>query len=151
MVGILVFIAATVLIKPLNESITDVRNETKLNCSNPDISTVDNVTCNVLDMGFFYFISVCIAVGLAIMTGKRTITGVFTAIFVFVFVVLLITPLKDFIILARDSAHLNCAVTTITVGARMLCIVVDLWLFLFVVIAISTAITYIFLKKVTPK
>ena len=147
MISIMIFIAAVNLIKPLNESVTDVMNATNLNCSNPSATKFEIATCNIVDMGFFYFVSVCIAVGLAAITGKKTITGVLTAIFVFIVVILLINPLKDVIILARDASHLNCASTAITVGARMLCIFVDLWLFYFVVVAISAAVTYIFLKK----
>ncbi len=147
MLSIMVFIVAVVIIQPLNETTTTVMNATYLNCTSETITVYEKTTCNILDMGFFYFISVCIAVGLALITGKRTITGIFTSIFVFVVVILLITPLKEWIILARDSAHLNCAAASITIGSRLLCIFVDLWLFYFVIVVISTAIAYIFLTK----
>jgi len=91
-----------------------------------------------------------VAASLAYVTGKKNITGVITAIMVFIVVVILIEPLKDFIILARDSSHLNCG-GAISVGAHMACIVIDLWLFYFIAVCIAAGIGYIVTTKVIPK
>jgi len=155
MVAVIIFIMAMILIEPVKESIDIARNDTALNCSSTvaydGIAQVTTkATCAVLDVGMFYFISICIAVGLAFVSGKKSITGVLTSIFVFIVVVILIEPVKEFIILARDSSHLGCGSAGITVGTNMTCIFVDLWLFYFVVISIASAITYIFLTRVMP-
>lgn len=150
MVGIIVFIAAITFIQPLNEQIATSTNSTNLTCSNTDLAVEHKATCIIMEMGLFYFISVCIAVGLAVISGKKTMTGILITIFVFVVIIVLITPLKDLVVLARDSDHLNCAASTITVPARMTCIFVDLWLFYFVVICIAAALTYTTITKVIP-
>lgn len=150
MLAIIVFIFAIILIPGYKESFDNTRNASNLNCTNPNLSAVNNATCIVLDVGMFWVVSVLIGLSLALLSGKSNLKGVLTTIFVFVFVVVIITPLKDFIVIARDAAHLNCA-GTISVGARMLCIFTDLWLFYFVVLAIAAAITMIFEKKVAPR
>ncbi len=147
---ILIFIVALNFSQPTKEVIADARNSTELNCTgNPSIGVVDNATCIVLDAFIFYFISIVIALGLAFVSGKTTIEGVLTTIFTFILTITLITPLKSFIVLFRDATHLNCAATTST-GLKMACIFVDLWLFYFVIIVISTAVTLIFTTKVFP-
>ena len=150
MVGIMAFIVAAVLIQPVNDEVKITMNQSGLDCTNSSITPVHKTTCTVVDFGLFYFISTVIAVGLAFVAGKRNITGILTSIFVFIVTVSLITPLKDFIILARDATHLNCGGAGISVGANLTCIFVDLWLFYFVAIAIASAITFIFIKKVSP-
>ncbi len=145
MVGIMAFIVGAIVIPPINDEITITMNASNLDCTNSSISAVHKTTCTVVDLGFFYFISSVIAVGLAFVAGKRSITGVLTSIFVFIITVALITPLKDLIILARDATHLNCG-GSIAVGANLTCIFVDLWLFYFVAIAIASAVTLIFIK-----
>ena len=149
MVGIIVFIMASQFITPIKNEVTTTMNSSSLNCSSSDISTVDRATCTIIDMGFFYFLSVCIAVGIALVAGRRTITGVLTSIFVFVLVVALITPLKELIINARTS--LSCGTAGLAVGNSMLCIFVDLWLFYFVVTAISAGITWATVTRVLPQ
>ena len=151
MVAVMVLIIAIVFIPPLQDEVVIATNATNLDCNNPAISGVHKATCAVLDVGFFYFISIVIAVGLAFLVGNRKITGVLTSIMVFVVVIVLIEPLKDFIVIGRDATHLNCASTAITVGARMTCIFVDLWLFYFVAVALATAVTFAIAKKVLPK
>ncbi len=149
MLAIVLFIFAIILLPAYKESFDNTRNETNLNCTNTEITPVDNATCIVLDVGLFWVVSVFIGLSLALLSGKRNLSGILTTIFVFVLVVVLITPLKDLIIIARDVGHLNCA-GTISVGARMLCIFTDLWLFYFVVLAIAAAVTMIFEKKIRP-
>jgi len=152
MMAIVIFIAAVVISQPLNDQIITVRNASNLNCTdNPAITVSERATCSIVNIGLFYFIATCIAVSIALVAGKRTVTGVMTAIFVFMVVIILITPLKNLIILIRDADHLNCVNTSIAVGARMTCIVADLWLFYFIATCIAAAITIIFVKKVLPR
>ena len=148
MVGVIIFIVAMVFIPGVNNQTIITMNSANLDCTNSTISTVNRATCTVVDLGLFYFISTVIAVGLAFISGKRTVTGVLTSIFVFVVTVALITPLKDLIILARDATHLNCGSAGITLGANLTCIFVDLWLFYVIAIAIASAVTLIFINKV---
>lgn len=147
MIAVVALIAVIAMSQPINDSVIDATNTTNLNCTNLEISTQDDVTCNVVEFGFFYIYAIGIAISLALITGRKTITGVMTAIFVFILTILLITPLKDLIIIARDSTHLNCGAAGISIGANMACIVIDLWLFYFVATAIATAVTLVVLKK----
>jgi len=152
MLAIIILIMAMTFIAPLKESIGLSRNtSSSLNCSAPDLSSVTNATCIVLDFAMFYFLGIAISIGMAFIAGKKDVGGVVTAIVVFVVVNILISPLKDFIIYARDATHLNCAGAALSVGSRLTCILFDLWLFWFVVIAISSALTFIFAKKVLSK
>ena len=154
MVSILAFIVLLIVSTPLREEISKVTNGTfssELNSSNTGISTANKATVIMWDMALFYFIGTLIAASIAFVTGRKSFVGTITAIFVFILVSVLITPLKDLIILARDSGHLGCANAAITVGNRLACIVVDLWLFYVVVTVIAAAATFIFVKKAIPK
>lgn len=118
----------------------------------PATSATTNQTlqavCSILEPGLlFYFIGILIAISLAVVQGSKSIAGVVESIFIFMVVVILVTPLKTLIILARDTSHLSCGTTGITTGASMLCIFIDVWLFYFVVVSIAGAITYVFNKK----
>ena len=147
MVAVFVIILALAFSTPLKDQVVSTMNSSSLNCTSPNIPTVIKATCTTIDFGFFYFISIIIAISLAIVAGKRDVTGIISSIFVFVVVVAMISPLKNLIITFRDATHLNCASTTI-VGVKLTCIFVDLWLFYFVVAAIASAVTLIFIKKV---
>lgn len=152
MVGIIVLIAAVVMIPPLKTNIeTSMNTSTSLNCSATGLSATTNATCVVLDMGLFYFIAIVIACGLSYISGSKSIISIIVTIFVFILVTVLITPLKDWIILARSSGYLNCSAAGISVASKMLCIFVDLWLFYFIVVAISAAAGYAFTVKVLPQ
>ena len=151
MIAIMVLIIAIELIPPLRSEVDTAINSTSLNCTDPTTSTVHKATCTTLDIGFFYFIAMAISIGIVFLTGKKNITGILTAIFVFVVVVVLIEPLKVLIVNARSSSYLDCTNTAISVGSRMTCIFVDLWLFYFVAITLTAAVGFIFVKKVLPK
>lgn len=151
MLSIMVFIVIVAVSKPLVDATIKTRNSTGLNCTNSEITTYTRATCEIVDMGLFYFIGSLIAISIALITGKKTATGIITAIMVFVVVVLLITPLKDLIIMVRDSSHLNCTAGAISIGAKLSCIVIDIWLFYFVATVVAVAITYIFSTKIIPK
>jgi len=154
MVAIIGIILVVILSSPLKQEITKARNGTysgNLSTSNVDISVPNKATLIVLDMTIFYFIGILIAASIAYVSGKKSFTGAITAIMVFVVVSVLITPLKTLIILARDSSHLDCTNAAITVGGKLACIIVDIWLFYFVVTCIAVAASYIFVTKALPK
>lgn len=146
MVAVIVLIMGIAFTKPLKDEIGAATN-TSLNCTLPNKSPELTATCSIMDLGFFYVISTCIALGLSLLSGKKTITGVLSSIMVFMVTIILISPLKGLITLMRDSQHLNCASTAI-VGVKLTCIFVDLWLFYFVVLAIAAGISYIYSKAV---
>ncbi len=154
MISIIVLIVLIIIVSPLKQEITKARNGTysgNLSTSNPNISVPNRATLIILDMAIFYFIGTLIAASIAFITGRRSFTGVITAIMVFIVVSVLISPLKTLIILARDSTHLDCANAALTVGGRLSCIIVDIWLFYFVMSAIAVAATFIFVTKVIKK
>lgn len=150
MLGILVLVFAIIVFQPTQETIEYGTNSSNLNCSSPALSTINKTTCDFLEVGLlFYYIAMLISISLAIIQGKKSIMGVVETIFIFMLVVLLITPLKDLIILFRDGSHLGCGLSGISLGANMLCIFIDLWLFYFIVIAIALAATFFYNKKVS--
>lgn len=151
MMSVLIFIIVIILSPVLREETSKATNTTYLNSSNPNIATEDRATVIILDMGIFYYISMLIAVSIAYISGKKNVTGAITAIMVFVIVNVLITPLKTLIVLARDSSHLDCTNAAVTVGTKLACIAVDIWLFYFAVTAIAIGISYIFMTQVLPK
>ena len=154
MVSVLALIVVLILVSPLKQSISNATNGTAsvlLNSSNPSLSVEHKATTIILDMMLFYFIGIGIAVSIAFVTGRRSFTGTITAIMVFVITSILISPLKTLIILIRDSGHLDCTNAAITVGGKLACIIVDIWLFYFVITAISAAATFIFVTKVIKK
>ena len=150
MIGIIVFIMVMIMISPTKEAIVTATNtSSNLNCSAPavDLSNAQEATCIVVDFLLFYMVGAALGAGMAFVAGKKKLNGIVTAIVVFVVASILINPLKDLIVYARDATHLNCADATISVASRMTCLVVDLWLFWFVLVAVSAALTYIFIKK----
>ena len=152
MIGIIVFIMIMIMIQPTKQAIEYGTNSSaNLNCSATGLSEAQEATCIVVDFALFYMIGLAITAGMAFMAGRKHISGIITAIVVFVVTSILIDPLKDFIIYARDASHLNCASSTISVATRLSCLIVDLWLFWFILTAISATITYIFVKKVIPR
>jgi len=151
MIAIMVFIVALIIAFPLKDEINRARNSSKyLNSSDTNLAIEHQATTIVLDLTLFYYIGIVIAASLAYVTGKKSVTGAITAIMMFIVVSVLISPLKELIILLRDSAHLDCTNTAITVGGKLACIVVDIWLFYFVVAAIAAAVSLIFITKALP-
>ena len=151
MVAVMIFILVVILSPALMQSISEAKNTTELNESNPNLSIENKATVITLDMTLFYFIGILVAASLAYITGKKTAFDVITAIVVFILVSVLISPLKNLIILARDADHLYCANAALSTGNSLACIVVDIWLFYLVVMAVSVAISYIFIAHVMPR
>jgi len=81
--------------------------------------------------------------------GQAIFVGIMVFITVWVTVVAIITPFKDTIITARDVSHLDCDNTSISVGVKSTCIIVD-WMFpSFIGIAIGAGLAYITGKKLS--
>ncbi|KKN26851.1 hypothetical protein LCGC14_0870560 [marine sediment metagenome] len=153
MVSVMVLILVVILSTPLKDAIDRATNGSEsvfLNSSNPNLSVVHKATVITIDMMLFYIIGIFIASSISFVTGRRSFEGTITAIMVFIITSVLITPLKTLIVLARDSGHLDCASIT-SVGQSLSCIIVDIWLFYFVITLIATAITFIFVTKVIKK
>ncbi len=152
MIGIIVLIMVMIMIPVTKQSIElGTNTSSNLNCSATGLTAPQEATCIITDFLLFYIIGISICAGMAFIAGKKQVSGVITAIVVFVITSILISPLKDFISYIRDASHLNCSATAISVASRLSCLVIDLWMFWFVVTAISAAITFIFVKKVLPQ
>jgi len=73
--------------------------------------------------------------------GQAIFLGIMIAITIFIVVVIMITPTKEFIITARDTDHLNCTANpaTLSTGVRGTCILIDWWLPYFVGVSLAAA------------
>lgn len=141
MLAILLLAFIVIIVQPTQETIEYGTNSSMLNCSSPSISEINKVTCNVLDPGLlFYFIGTLIAVSLAVIQGKKTLAGVIEAITIFIVVVLITSPVKTLILQFRTN--LSCGAAGLSLGTNMLCIFIDLWLFYFVILALSAVAVY---------
>jgi len=151
MIGIIIFIFALALVKPTAQAIEAGTNTTNLNCSSSDLSSGDNAACVVTEQGLFWLIGVIIAMSISVITGGRTPVGIITSIFLFIVIVMLIEPLKGFIIHFRSADYLNCAATSITTSAKMTCLVVDIWLFWFIAVCLGALGVLFFNTKLKEK
>ncbi|HDI03104.1 MAG TPA: hypothetical protein ENF67_01015 [Candidatus Pacearchaeota archaeon] len=70
------------------------------------------------------------------------------AVFVFIAAVVLLQPLKEMIIIARDANHLDCENQSISTGQKMTCIIVDLYLPYFIGAVLAGSVYLIFAKVV---
>ena len=75
--------------------------------------------------------------------GIAIFAGIMTFIIVFAAVINLIPSLKIQINQARNADHLDCANTSISVGEKGSCILVDLQMPYFIAIVLSTAAGFI--------
>lgn len=150
MSAVVVFIIAMAFSEPLVESVTTATNASNLDCDNNANTIQRKATCVVIQSGLFYFIGSLVAASIAIISGKKTIPAIVISVFTFIVLSAMVMPLKGIITLFRDSSHLNCASTTL-IGAKMACIVVDTWLFLFIIAALAATASYFVVKKVAPE
>ncbi len=146
MLSVIVLIMIMIMAQPTKQAIDLNTNTTELNCSSSTLSTGNQATCVITSFLLFYIIGAAISMSMAFIAGRKNMNGAVSAIVIFVIVAVLIEPLKDFIIYLRDASHLNCASTTIGVAGRLSCIVVDLWLFWFVMTVLAASLTYMFVK-----
>lgn len=75
--------------------------------------------------------------------GQWVFAGIGIAITVFIVAVVLIEPLKEVILLARDVDHLDCTNTTIPTGQSATCLIVDIYLPYFFMTAVGAGLAYI--------
>jgi len=75
--------------------------------------------------------------------GFSVFLGLMLFVFIFILANVLIDPMKDFITDSRDGDSLDCTNSSITIGERGTCIVVDLSLPLFVALLIFGAGYYV--------
>ena len=73
--------------------------------------------------------------------------GIQIFIMVFLALIALIPTIKDVITIARDSNHLDCGNTAITIGTKGTCLLVDFTMFYFVGMTIAAGMGYITGKK----
>lgn len=71
MVAIILFIAIIQLITPIKDQVSTARNESNLNCTNPNGSTGEKATCIMVDWWLFYFVGTAFAVAISAFTGKK--------------------------------------------------------------------------------
>ena len=82
--------------------------------------------------------------------GQAIFIGIMIFVMLFIVIVQFINPLKDEITTARSVDNLDCGNSSITVGTKATCIVVDFTLFYFIGIAIAAgagAITILGAKR----
>jgi len=79
---------------------------------------------------------------------QSVMVGVMVAITVLIATIVLIVPLKEVITTARSVTYLDCTNTSITTMTKATCVVVDMYLFYFVGVAIFGGLTYITAKKI---
>lgn len=75
--------------------------------------------------------------------GQMIFVGIGIAVMVFLTVIAMIPALKDGITTARDVDNLDCSNSSISVGTQATCIVVDFWLFYFVISGVGAGLAYI--------
>ncbi|UCD20536.1 MAG: hypothetical protein JSW08_02025 [archaeon] len=79
--------------------------------------------------------------------GQVMLLGMMIAIFMVAFAIATLPALKSLIDSARDSAGLDCSTSTISTGARMACLIVDLILPYFAAVVIFGGLGYILARK----
>lgn len=85
------------------------------------------------------------------MTNKKAqygLIGMMSAVMLILFAFQMITPIKDEVTTARNSANLDCTNSSISTGDRMTCIAVDLYLPYFIIVALAAAGGYLIGKKI---
>lgn len=80
--------------------------------------------------------------------GQQIFVGIMVFIMVLAAVIVLITPIKSQITSARATNKLDCSNSSISVGQKGGCILVDLALPYFIGITLAAAASYITMKKI---
>lgn len=79
--------------------------------------------------------------------GQVMILGIMFFVFVVILAIVLASPLKQFIEINRDSAHLDCENSTISDGIKLTCVTADLILPIFFVTLIAAGTTFLVITK----
>lgn len=75
------------------------------------------------------------------------LVNIMIAFMIFAVAVLFIKPIKDQVVLARDTDHLNCTSPTVTTGESMTCILSDMYLWVFFGVVVFGGIGYVLQQK----
>lgn len=68
--------------------------------------------------------------------GQVMILAVMLFVLAFIVAVVLVNPVKDMTVLARNSANLDCDNSSISTGTALACVIVDLYLPYFIIAVI---------------
>ena len=80
--------------------------------------------------------------------GQGIFVGIMIGIMIFIVAVIFIEPIKEVVIIARNTDNLDCTNSSISTGNRMTCILVDMYLFYFFGILMAAAGAFVVGKKV---
>lgn len=80
--------------------------------------------------------------------GQAIFAGIMVAVMIFIVAVIFIEPIKDFVIIARNTDNLDCGNSSISTGNRLTCILVDMYLFYFFGILLAAAGSFVVGKRV---
>ena len=72
--------------------------------------------------------------------------GIMLMITVMIVAFTLITPIKELVTTARDADNLDCVNTTISVGTRITCVIVDITMPYYIGMILFAAAGFLFLK-----
>lgn len=78
--------------------------------------------------------------------GQAVFIGIMITIMVFITLVIMIEPLKQVVVIARDVDHLDCTNTSISIGQSAACIIVDWYMFYFIGVAMAASTAYFGLR-----
>lgn len=79
--------------------------------------------------------------------GQQVFIGVMIFIMLFIVIVQFISPIKTQITTARNTNNLDCSNSSITVGQKSTCVVVDMTLFYFVGMGLAAAGAFLAIRK----
>lgn len=80
--------------------------------------------------------------------GQQAIAAFMVCLVIFIAAVAMIPGIKSVVTIARDTSHLDCGNTSITVGEQATCIATDIYLPYFFIMALAGGIAYITGRKV---
>lgn len=75
--------------------------------------------------------------------GQALLVGLMIFAMVFVTAIILIDPMKDIIVDARNADNLDCGNTSITTGQKATCLIVDLWLPYFIGVVLAAGASFV--------
>ena len=71
MISVILFIAAVQLFPVLNDQVTDVRGDDKLNCTSTELSTGAAANCVLIDWAGFYWFGIALVVVISMLTLRK--------------------------------------------------------------------------------
>ena len=76
-------------------------------------------------------------------SGQALVVGLMIFMMVFVTAIILIQPIKELIIDARDTDNLDCGNTSISTGQKATCLIVDLFLPYFIGVVLAAGAGFV--------